>query len=145
MLFRSPGQQPRLRLRLRPWLDGSDGRWRSCGAFEGLSLAAAHLRVRVEGIKNLTLQHEGSRLDPLEPFAPFGASPARDSGFYLSHPELLVGDLESLGLQARWCKLPAQIERHYSAYRGWAGLPGDRKSTRLNSSHSSVSRMPSSA
>ena len=28
---------------------------------------------------------------------------------------------------------------------GWQGLDTDRKSTRLNSSHSSVSRMPSSA
>ncbi|MFN9619407.1 MAG: baseplate J/gp47 family protein [Synechococcaceae cyanobacterium] len=127
-----PGHQPQLRLRLRPWLDGSSGRWRSCGAFEGLSLAAAHLRVRVEGIKNLTLQHEGSRLDPLEPFTPFGASPALDSSFYLSHPELLDGDHESLELQARWCKLPPSIERHYSAYLGWPGLP---ESSRVSADH----------
>ena len=41
------------------------------------------------------------------------------------------------------------LERRYYdwfyRYSGWAVLPADRKSTRLNSSHASKSRMPSSA
>ena len=48
------------------------------------------------------------------------------------------------GVQAWFAKNPqqAQINLAYAIYRDWET---DRKSTRLNSSHRSLSRMPSSA
>ena len=46
----------------------------------------------------------------------------------------------------RWCLQPHRHLQQAAAATGrWLQQQGDRKSTRLNSSHSSVSRMPSSA
>ncbi|MEB3265927.1 MAG: hypothetical protein VKN13_04860 [Cyanobacteriota bacterium] len=122
-----PEPLPRLRVRLRPWLDSDTGRWRSFSGFEGLRLAAAHLRVMVAGITSLRLQQESTPLDPLEPFAPFGASPAVGANLYISHPELLADDFDFLCLQARWCKLPPNLASHYSLYSNWPGLAADAR------------------
>ena len=48
--------------------------------------------------------------------------------------------MERQSSRAEFTKWGFKVEYHYSSFRG-----EDRKSTRLNSSHSSVSRMPSSA
>ena len=98
----TPGELPRLRLRLRPWFDPASHQWRSCGGFESMRLAAAHLGVAVEGITQLHLQSEAAPLDPSQPFEPFGSSPVVGSSFYLSHPELLGGDLDELSFHGNW-------------------------------------------
>jgi hypothetical protein len=114
---------PRLRLRLRPFGGSEEAPWRTCTGLDGLRLTGARLQVSVEGLKGVRLEQEGGTpLDPSEPFTPFGSSPMVGSSLLLSHSEILDGDLESLRFQGRWQKMPADLEAHYSAYRGWPGL-----------------------
>jgi len=126
----TPGELPRLRLRLRPWREGGTGggQWRSCGGFEGLRVARARLRVEVggemrgmvQGLRGLRLQQDGTPVDPAEPFTPFGSQPVLGSSLFLSHPELLDGDLEEISFRGTWHKLPADLAGHYSSYTGLA-------------------------
>lgn len=118
------GELPRLRLRLRPWREGAAGgeAWRSCGGFEALRLISARLQVEVNGLKGVRLQQEGAAVDPLEPFTPFGSSPAVGRCLYISHPELIDGDLEEIRFTGRWTGMPSDLRAHYRAYRGWPGL-----------------------
>jgi hypothetical protein len=129
----APGELPRLRLRLRSWKEGGSGgnQWRSSGAFEALLLAGARLRVEVEGLKGLRLQQEGTPLDPRQPFAPFGSHPEVGSSLYLSHPELLDGDLDEIRFRGSWQRLPADLASHYKDYEGLAD-PVTAESFRIN-------------
>ena len=47
--------------------------------------------------------------------------------------------------QATLCTAPLVVARRRAKAEGWTLIEGDRKSTRLNSSHTDISRMPSSA
>ena len=126
----APGELPRLRLRLRPWREvgSGGGQWRSCGGFEDLRVARAHLRVEVggevrgkaQGLKGLGLQQDGTPVDPAEPFTPFGSQPVLGSSLFLSHPELLDGDLEEIRFCGSWQKLPNDLASHYKDYTGLA-------------------------
>jgi hypothetical protein len=126
----APGELPRLRLRLRPWkeLGSGGGQWRSCGGFKGLRVAQARLRVevggevqgKVQGLRGLRLQQDRTPVDPAEPFMPFGREPVLGSSLFLSHPELLDGDLEEISFRGTWQKLPKDLARHYSSYTGLA-------------------------
>ena len=127
----APGELPRLRIRLRPRFDPVQLQWRSCGGFEPLRLAAAHLRVNVVGLTGLRLQQDGAPLDPLDPFEPFGSNPEIGNCLYISHPELLDGDLEQLNFKANWQDLPgkqaANLQDNYKLYSGWDGLALNEK------------------
>jgi hypothetical protein len=126
----APGELPRLRLRLRPWREegSGGGQWRSCGGFEGLRVARARLRVVVggevrgmeQGLRGLRLQQDGTPVDPAEPFTPFGSQPVLGSSLFLSHPELLDGDLEEINFRGSWQKLPNDLASHYRDYTGLA-------------------------
>ncbi|MEB3319132.1 MAG: hypothetical protein VKO39_13465 [Cyanobacteriota bacterium] len=126
------GELPRLRLRLRPWREegGSDRGWRSCGGLDGLRLRGARLRVEARGLQRVRLQQEGAAVDPREPFAPFGSNPVVGRCLYISHPELIDGELEEIRFSGRWQQLPPDLTAHYRAYRGWAGLAPDAAVTR---------------
>ena len=63
-----------------------------------------------------------------------------DDGIFLYDPEV---SLHEVGELANWKR--EQISGNVGYYNINTHLNPDRKSTRLNSSHSSVSRMPSSA
>jgi hypothetical protein len=127
----APGELPKLRIRLRPWIDPATGQWRSCGGFEPLRLAAAQLRVQVQGLTGLRLQQDSAPLDPLDPFEPFGSNPEVGNCLYISHPELLDGDLEQLNFKANWQDLPgkqaAKLQDNYKLYSGWDGLAATEK------------------
>jgi hypothetical protein len=61
----SADRWPTLRLTLRPRWDASAREWTTnLSPFEPLVLAAVHLRVEVEGLVDLRLQHEDRPLDP---------------------------------------------------------------------------------
>ena len=138
----APGELPRLRLRLRPWREvgSGGGQWRSCGGFEDLRVARAHLRVEVggeiqgkaQGLRGLRLQQDGIPVDPAEPFTPFGSQPLLGSSLFLSHPELLDGDLEEIRFRGSWQKLPANLATHYKDYKGLAADPVTAQSFQIN-------------
>ena len=120
----APGELPKLRIRLRPWREITDKGtcWRSCGGFERLRLATAQLRVEVQELLGLRLQQDGTPLDPLQPFQPFGSSPAVGSSFYISHPEILDGDLEQLSFQGSWLNLPNNLNYNYNCDSSGAAI-----------------------
>jgi hypothetical protein len=138
----APGELPRLRLRLRPWREvgSGGGQWRSCGCFDGLRVARARLRVEVggevrgmvQGLKGLRLQQDGTPVDPAEPFTPFGNQPLLGSSLFLSHPELLDGDLEEISFRGAWQKLPVDLASHYSSYTGLAATAVTAKSFQID-------------
>jgi hypothetical protein len=138
----APGELPRLRLRLRPWkeLGSGGGQWRSCGGFEGLRVTRARLRVevggevqgKVQGLRGLRLQQDGTPVDPAEPFTPFGSEPVLGSSLFLSHPELLDGDLEEISFRGTWQKLPADLSTHYKEYTGLAATALTAQSFRID-------------
>ncbi|MFO0139040.1 MAG: hypothetical protein ACK535_13705, partial [Cyanobacteriota bacterium] len=138
----APGELPRLRLRLRPWkeLGSGGGQWRSCGGFEGLRVTRARLRVevggevqgKVQGLRGLRLQQDGTPVDPAEPFTPFGSEPVLGSSLFLSHPELLDGDLEEISFRGTWQKLPADLSGQYKEYTGLAATALTAQSFRID-------------
>jgi hypothetical protein len=138
----APGELPRLRLRLRPWqeVESGAGQWRSWGGLEGLRLARARLRVEVggevrgmvQGLRGLRLQQDGTPVDPAEPFTPFGSQPVLGSSLFLSHPELLDGDLEEISFRGAWQKLPVDLASDYSSYTGLAATAVTAKSFQID-------------
>ena len=138
----APGELPRLRLRLRPRKEvgSGGGQWCSCGGFEGLRVAQARLRVEVggeikgkaQGLKGLGLQQDGTPVDPAEPFTPFGSQPVLGSSLFLSHPELLDGDLEEIRFCGSWQKLPNDLAAHYKDYTGLAATAVTAQSFRID-------------
>jgi hypothetical protein len=138
----APGELPRLRLRLRPWREegSGGGQWRSWGGFEGLRVARARLRVVVggevrameQGLRGLRLQQDGTPVDPAEPFTPFGSQPVLGSSLFLSHSELLDGDLEEISFRGTWQKLPADLASHYSSYTGLTATAVTAQSFRID-------------
>ena len=138
----APGELPRLRLRLRPWREegSGGGQWRSCGGFEGLRVARARLRVEVggeiqgkaQGLRGLRLQQDGTPVDPAELFTPFGSQPVLGSSLFLSHPELLDGDLEEIRFRGSWQKLPDDLAAHYMDYTGLAATAVTAQSFRID-------------
>ena len=67
-------------------------------------------------------------------------------GFFMYANERLAGYEKRPGAKyALFAKEVAAFPEYYEAYFARAMLGGDRKSTRLNSSHTDISRMPSSA
>ena len=77
-----------------------------------------------------------------------GCSPIRE-GVLLVRSDTTLADVRKFGeeCQRRWGITPLQIFLHKDEGHWLNGQPEaeDRKSTRLNSSHTTVSRMPSSA
>jgi hypothetical protein len=138
----APGELPRLRLRLRPWkeLGSGGGQWRSCGGFEGLRVTRARLRVevggevqgKVQGLRGLRLQQDRTPVDPAEPFTPFGREPVLGSSLFLSHPELLDGDLEEISFRGTWQKLPDDLSERYKEYTGLAATALTAQSFRID-------------
>lgn len=108
---------PTLRFTLRQRWDTRAREW-TCALtpFEPLVLAALHLRVDVEGLVDLRLQHEDRRLDPRRPLEPFGGRPAVGARMLLAHPELVGPRLDALRLDIEWMGLPDSLKSHYRNY-----------------------------
>ena len=123
----SADASPTLRVTLRPQWDAGAREWTTTlGPFAPLVLAAVHLRVEVEGLVDLRLQHEDRPLDPRRPFEPFGHRPAVGARLYLSHPELVGPRLDRLRLDLTWMGLPDSLRANYRNYPGITGA-GDFK------------------
>jgi len=121
-LAKSGEPWPALRLTLRQRWDQAAHEWiTSYTPFAALRIAAVHLRVDVEGLVDLQLQHDDRALDPRKPFEPFGSRPAVGSRLYLGHPELVRGRLDLLRFDIEWMGLPARLKAHYLNYPGVTG------------------------
>ena len=82
-------------------------------------------------------------------------TPAREAHAIMQHAhEIGINFFDTANRYGGVQSPPGQLAQHDEAHPGWteeiigewfAGGGGDRKSTRLNSSHPSKSRMPSSA
>ncbi|MBK7826422.1 baseplate J/gp47 family protein [Nannocystis sp.] len=110
---------PTLRVTLRQRWDAGAREWTTTlDPFAPLVLAAVHLRVEVDGLVDLRLQHEDRPLDPRRPLEPFGHRPAVGARMYLSHPELVGPRLDRLRLDITWMGLPGSLKANYRNYPG---------------------------
>lgn len=108
---------PTLRVTLRQRWDRGAREWiTTFTPFEPLVLASVHLRVEVDGLTSVLLQHEDQALDPNKPFEPFGNRPPVGARLLLWHPELLRPRLDALRLDIEWIGLPDSIKSHYRNY-----------------------------
>ena len=107
---------PILQVLLKPLWESTLGEWITTGAFEPLRLEAVHLRVRVQGLRDLALQQDDRQLDPGKPFEPFGPQPTVGSRFYVSHPELIANRLEDITFNLTWTGLSKNLADQYKNY-----------------------------
>lgn len=77
------------------------------------------IETRVSGVRELMAYNQHGRLDPSQPFLPFGPFPAVNSYFAITAPELSVKPLTSLELNLEWSDLPTLeggFRLHYQGY-----------------------------
>lgn len=93
-------------------------------ALKGFELNSADITVDVEGVKNLILQNDQSKLDASKPFQPFGNRPVLTSSFYVGSQEIFSKSLTSLELNITWKGLPENdggFQTYYANYIPIAG------------------------
>lgn len=91
-----------------------------------LVITSAQITVDVEGVKNLVLQNDQSKLDPSKPFQPFGNRPIVTSGFYIGSSEVFSKSLTSVSVDITWKGLPADPDGFIGYYHNY--LSGDIRS-----------------
>ncbi|MCW3084480.1 MAG: hypothetical protein JWP12_1846 [Bacteroidetes bacterium] len=91
---------------------------------KSLVLTNAQISVDVEGVKNLILQNDQSKLDPSKPFQPFGNRPVLTSGFYIGSSEVFSKTLTSIDLNITWKGLPLDATGFAGYYHNY--LPPER-------------------
>ncbi len=84
--------------------------------FKSILVKQVRVDVEVQDIKKVLLQNDDSTIDPAKPFEPFGSSPSRGFGFYVSHQELYYKTIDSLKLHFDWLDLPDNFITHYENY-----------------------------
>lgn len=108
---------PALRVTLRPRWDDEAEEWTTAlPPFELLTLAALHLEIAVEGLRDLRVQLDDRPLDPGKPLELFGPRPLGGVRLHLAHPELTRAPLDELHLDLTWLGLPADLDLHYQHY-----------------------------
>lgn len=78
-------------------------------------LEAVNLTVRAS-LSDLTLQNDGSLIDPSAPFYPFGTQPFVGTSFILGSRELMSKDLSNVSIAFDWINAPTDFESHYANY-----------------------------
>jgi len=73
---------------------------------KSLVLVSTQISVKVEGVKNLILQNDQSKLDASKPFQPFGNRPVLTSSFYIGSKEIFSKALTSVDVNITWKGLP---------------------------------------
>lgn len=71
-----------------------------------LVITSAQITVSVQGVKNLIVQNDQSKLDPSKPFQPFGNRPIITSSFYIGSSEIFSKSLSSVDIDIVWKGLP---------------------------------------
>lgn len=86
------------------------------GAFDGVAVRSAQLRVQASGLRALTLEGDAGPLDPKQAFLPFGPLPVAGSRLFVGCAEALSKPLQSLALQFRWHGAPDDLPGWYAGY-----------------------------
>lgn len=97
---------------------------------KSLVLTSTQIDVDVEGVKNLILQNDQSKVDASKPFQPFGNRPVVSSSFYIGSAEMLSKSLTSIDIDITWKGLPEDklgFKDYYHHYR-----PTDENDKRIN-------------
>jgi hypothetical protein len=97
---------------------------------KSLVLANTQISVDVEGVKNLVLQNDQSKLDPSKPFQPFGNRPVLTSSFYIGSTEMLSKSLTSVDIDITWKGLPDDATGFDGYYHHY--IPTPENSNRKN-------------
>lgn len=73
---------------------------------KSLVITNAEIKIRVDGVKNLILQNDLSKLDASKPFQPFGNRPVLTSSFFIGSSEIFSKSLSSVDVIINWKGLP---------------------------------------
>lgn len=137
------GGSPAVRVLLRPLVDAARRRYITLyEPLAGLTLAAVHARVEVNGLRAEALENDRSILDAQKPFEPFGAVPAVGSRFYLGHPEICAKQLDSLRFNVEWMNAPESLAAHYDKY---PTVPDPRARVLLRDGRREIELVPGAA
>jgi hypothetical protein len=77
----------------------------------------ATIDIKVEGYKGFIAENDNGVLDVSKPFLPFGATPLKDSSFYLGSAEIFQKKWKSISLDIAWKDRPDDFRQHYMAYK----------------------------
>lgn len=112
-------EHPSMTVMLNHTLEDERGSKRYKSEYQSLAnlvLNKAHVRVDVQGIKNITLQNDQNSIDFKKPFEPFGFEPETGDSFYLANEEICLKKLNHLSLDLQWVKQPESFKKHYKNY-----------------------------
>lgn len=84
---------------------------------ETLELASVDFEVEVDRVKSLVVQNDIARLDPTQPFQPFGPQPTQGSYMLLGNTEMFKKSVSEFRLAMEWKNFPRfGLERYYENY-----------------------------
>lgn len=96
-----PVQSPFIKLMSVPVLGNTSYQvWRE------IKVSSAHMKVRVEGLKEFIVQGDLGRLDPSKPFMPFGTQAKKGATMLLGSKEVFQKPVTSIKLDYEWDALP---------------------------------------
>jgi hypothetical protein len=96
---------------------------------KNLSLKKAQIDVDVQGVKNLTLFNDNSKLKSDKPFDPFTNRPLIGSSFYIGSTEVFSKNLNSVDVSITWHGLPTTRGGFKSYYHDYFPPDADRTNT----------------
>ena len=96
---------------------GEDTGYKAWKELAKARLSKCSINVSVEGMKDLTLENDEGKLDPVKPFLPFGPAPKKESDFYVGSPEIFEKQWKTVTLNIEWKNRPGNFQQHYKAYK----------------------------
>lgn len=89
-------------------------------ALSNLEIVSVEIQTLSKGVKKgIECVNQNGKLDPYNPFLPFGSTPGKDSFLRVYHPLALNSFLSRLSISLSWMGLPEQrggFKDHYRAY-----------------------------
>ncbi len=91
--------------------------YKAYNAFTKAILKKVTINVSVTGMKNLIIENDDGKLDPANPFLPFGPFPRKGSNFYIGSGEIFKKKWDSINLNLEWKSKPDNLATQYLAYK----------------------------
>lgn len=86
-------------------------------AFSKTEISQVNIKVKVNGIKTLSLQNDTGTINAQKPFFPFGTQPAKNSKFVVDYREMFEKSWDDFNVDIKWKDTPGDFGEHYKAYR----------------------------